>query len=126
MPEIGTAVFRSLIAFLWRWRVYYVVAVSAAIVIGWPIVADAGSSLCGIGAIAVATLWFASLFHAGSAKGTAKWGWMVVTAVLCFAAPLTFAICQYNEQDGLRSWWLYVGIFFIGILAIVVWQSRCD
>ena len=108
-----------------RWFVYYLVVVIAALVLTWPIIVDGQSPRCGLLSAGVAAMLLASLVHLGAAKGAGRWIWGTIATVLAFAAPFSFELCM-NENGLLRSWWIGAGFIFIGLVALIVWQSARD
>ena len=100
--------------------VYWAVSIFAALVVGWPAIADGHSLQCGLLSTAAMTVLFGALIHLGESQGVGRWLWGVTAVLLSFGAPLAIELCI---NDGLRSWWIGVGLAFLALTALIAWRS---
>jgi hypothetical protein len=99
----------------------YLVAVFAALVVGWPLISGDQSTQCGLLSSGVLAMLFVSMMHLGSSAGIGRWIWGVIAAVLSFCAPLAFAMCMSDQP---HFWWLGVGVIFLCLSASIAWRSH--
>jgi hypothetical protein len=106
---------------LHRRFVHYLVAVIAALVVGWPLIAEDQSTRCGLLSSGALAILFASMIHLGASAGIGRWIWGVIAAILSFGAPLGFEMCMSDQP---RAWWLGVGVIFVSLSALIAWRSH--
>lgn len=106
---------------LYRRFVHYLIAVIAALVVGWPLIAEGQSTRCGLLSSSALAILFASMIHLGASAGIGRWFWGVIAAILSFGAPLGFEMCMSDQP---RAWWLGVGVIFVCLSALIAWRSH--
>jgi hypothetical protein len=106
-----------------RHIVYWLAAIAAALVIGWPLFANGQSRQCAITSIGLIAVLFASLIHVGESKGVGRWLWGAIAALLSFGAPLAIEFC-INAK--LHYWWVGLGLVFFFITTLIFWRSSQD
>ena len=104
-----------------RRLVYWAVSVVAALVVGWPAIADGHSLQCGLISTGAIALLFAALIYLGESQGVSRWLWGTVATFLSFGAPLSTELCL---TDGKHSWWIGLGFAFFALTALIAWRSR--
>lgn len=99
----------------------HLITVIAALVVGWPLIAEGTSIRCGLLASGALAMLFASLIHLGASAGIGRWIWGLIAAVLSFCAPLGAEMCMTDQP---RGWWLGVGVIFVSLAALIAWRSH--
>lgn len=105
----------------YRQFAHYLVAVVAALVVGWPLIAEGQSTRCGLLSSGALAMLFASMLHLSASAGTRRWIWGLIAAILSFGAPLGFEMCMSDQP---RAWWLGVGVIFVSLSALIAWRSH--
>jgi hypothetical protein len=97
------------------------VAILAALYLGWPLIVENQTRICGLASSILMAVLLASQIRLGESNGVGRWVCGAIATILSIGAPLGFAYCM-NDQPG--TWWVGVSGMSLGLTAIIAWKSR--